>query len=672
MKKFLSVWMALAVAVALSGCKDDDPEAAPEPTPEPEPTPVEIVQPVTVRGTLNFADISAVWAEGDRLGLYCDEVVSGEETGVANLALTLEEGAGTTTATFANSLKMGADTMHLFYGYYPYNEAAGDASTAVAGRIAAEQSASDSVWVRSTFVGSASVLPTKSVVAGESEGEPEIEVIDPAVVSFEMTNLFAVLDFTIGTDGFGIGETVSELTVRGGEGAVLCGAFTADLTASPVVPVFDENEAADSVVIRFDGAQVAEGEMIRAGIVINPGDYTGKELSVSLKVGEYTLEYTFEGGNYEADGVYPVRLDITDQFTTNLNENGVYANSYIVTEPGTKYKFDARVQGNGQATTGIVPVTIDPKYAFVVWESSDELGGVIADVALGEDGFVTFTTSDSIGGNALIAVTDGIETEDFPLGTILWSWHIWSTDYSADSDVKCLNADGEAFMFMDRNLGALSTVPQSTDSYGLKYQWGRKDPFYYNGILSNGSVTTGVVTDDEHYGWMKGSYYPDGEDESIAYTIMYPTVFFSGSWASGYDWYYGTGASAADRNNDLWGNPDGTTGVKTIYDPCPAGYMVAPQTAFTGFAKSGDYTDGWYFPTEDGRIYFPACGYLNYSSGVIVAGDRFGHYGFYWTSAPKENMYQALSFKIESMAINASQVAQRACGNAVRCVREQR
>ena len=670
MRKFYSIWIALAVAaVCLSGCKDNGGDPDPDPDPEPTPAPVETVQPVTVRGTLNSAYISAVWAEGDRLGLYCDQVVSDEVTGVANLALTLSEGEGTATATFANSLEMGADTTHLFYGYYPYNETAGTASTTVSGRVATEQSASDSVWVRSMFVGSASVLPTKSVVAGEDETESEIEVIDPAVVSFELNGLFAVLDFTIGTDGFGIGETVSELTVRGSEGDVLSGAFTADLTASPVVPVFDETDAADSVVIRFDGALVAENETIHTGIVINPGDYTGKELSVSIKVGAYTLEYTFEGGNYEADGVYPVRLDITDQFTTNLNENGVYANSYIVSEPGTKYKFDARVQGNGQTTAGIVPAAIDPQYAFVVWESSDEFGGVIADVALGEDGFVTFTTSDVIGGNALIAVTDGVKTDDFPLGAILWSWHIWSTDYSADSDVKCLNADGEPFTFMDRNLGALSTVAESTDSYGLKYQWGRKDPFYYDGIPAAG-VTTGVVTDEEHYGWMKVSYYPDGEDESLAYSIMYPGAFFSGSYMSGYDWFYGGGYGVEDRNNDLWGNPDGTTGVKTIYDPCPAGYMVAPQTAFTAFAKSGDFTDGWYFPAEDGQIYFPAAGYLNFSSGVLSAGDRFGHYGYYWTSAPKENATYALGFKIESLAINASQMSQRACGYSVRCVRE--
>lgn len=675
MRKFLPVWMALAVAVALTACKDDDTEPAPGPGPGPGPEPdsVVVVQPVTVRGTLDVAsELSAVWPEGARLGLYCAEVVSDEATGVANLPLTLGEGAGTVTATFENSLKMGADTMHFFYGYYPYDEAAGASPTTVAGRIATEQSASDSVWMRSTLVGSASVLPTKSFASEGTDKEPEIEEIAPAVVSLGMTNLFAVLDFTIGTDGFAIGENVSELIVRGGEGAVLTGAFTADLTASPVVPAFVGNNASDSVVLRFDGVQVAEGETIRAGIVVNPGDYTGKELSVSLKVGGYTLEYAFDGGKYEADGVYPVRLDITDQFTTNLNEGGVYANSYIVGEPGTKYKFDARVQGNGQATTGIVPAAIDPKYAFVVWESSDELGGVIGNVTLGEDGFVTFTTSDQIGGNALIAVTDGIETEDFPLGTILWSWHIWSTDRTADSDVKCLNADGDSFTFMDRNLGALSIVPESTDSYGLKYQWGRKDPFYYNGILSNGTVTTGVVTDGEHYGWMKGSYYPEGEDESLAFSIMYPTAFFSGSYMSGYDWFYGGGYGVDDRDNNLWGNPDGTTGVKTIYDPCPAGYMVAPQKAFTGFAKSGDYTDGWIFPAEDGATtYFPACGYLNFSSGVLSAGDRFGHYGYYWTSAPKENAVQALGFKIESLAVNPSQMSQRACGYAVRCIREQ-
>ena len=127
MRKFLPVWMALAVAVALTACKDDDTEPAPGPGPGPGPEPdsIVVVQPVTVRGTLDVAsELSAVWPEGARLGLYCAEVVSDEATGVANLPLTLGEGAGTVTATFENSLKMGADTMHFFYGYYPYDEAA--------------------------------------------------------------------------------------------------------------------------------------------------------------------------------------------------------------------------------------------------------------------------------------------------------------------------------------------------------------------------------------------------------------------------------------------------------------------------------------------------------------------------------------------------------------------
>ena len=60
--------------------------------------------------------------------------------------------------------------------------------------------------------------------------------------------------------------------------------------------------------------------------------------------------------------------------------------------------------------------------------------------------------------------------------------------------------------------------------------------------------------------------------------------------------------------------------VKTVYDPCPAGFHVPATNAFTGFTPTGEssnipcvtggWDDGWHFNNKqtnhDATLYFPA------------------------------------------------------------------
>jgi len=72
-------------------------------------------------------------------------------------------------------------------------------------------------------------------------------------------------------------------------------------------------------------------------------------------------------------------------------------------------------------------------------------------------------TAGSTTGNAVVAVKVG--------GVIRWSWHIWVVDPS-DRPKESGSAG-----FMDRNLGAITNTPGLVSTFGLHYQWGRKDPF---------------------------------------------------------------------------------------------------------------------------------------------------------------------------------------------------
>ena len=107
----------------------------------------------------------------------------------------------------------------------------------------------------------------------------------------------------------------------------------------------------------------------------------------------------------------------------------------------------------------------------------------------------------TLGGSGAIAAYN--ESDE-----ILWSWHIWVTDYNPDAtgnqDVQTpVNKRKLKFEYgsytgnlpmMDRNLGAAAgyiTLPpdelEKSKTNGFYYQWGRKDPF--RGSYSNINIS---------------------------------------------------------------------------------------------------------------------------------------------------------------------------------------
>ena len=79
--------------------------------------------------------------------------------------------------------------------------------------------------------------------------------------------------------------------------------------------------------------------------------------------------------------------------------------------------------------------------------------------------------------------------------------------------------------------------------------------------------------------------------------------------------------------------------VKTVYDPCPAGFHVPESNAFTGFVPVGgsDLREGAYFYNKatnpDAKIYFYGKLARNHTSGDIYEEMQAAPpYGFYWTA----------------------------------------
>ena len=149
---------------------------------------------------------------------------------------------------------------------------------------------------------------------------------------------------------------------------------------------------------------------------------------------------------------------------TDLSAAGT-ANSYIAPRMQEIYLFDATVQGSGRATTGITPQKLEGTSARLIWQTGTAERAVVCDV--GYNGrrisFRTVRPSE--------ATLIGLFDKD---GDCIWSWHIWSVDYDPATMAQTYSSGA---VFMDRNIGALTTDCTQPSSRGLYYQWGRKDPF---------------------------------------------------------------------------------------------------------------------------------------------------------------------------------------------------
>ncbi len=268
------------------------------------------------------------------------------------------------------------------------------------------------------------------------------------------------------------------------------------------------------------------------------------------------------------------------------------ANCYIVA-PEATLEFNGRLQGCSADT-----IEGDPAQAGVMWESAGadikvKEGDVVASATFSKETGLITVKAGKTPGNALVVIEDAVSN-------VLWSWHIWVTDYDPSKGCYQQDAKGKVIM-MDRNLGALSATPGDPLSLGLFYQWGRKDPFpgvpgdcvYNEGISISGlSSKNSAVTPD-----------------AIGYAIAHPTTLL---YANDYQTWIST-ASQATAAQDLWTK---TTRNKSNYDPCPAGYAVPWQNDYAWYtnftaANMTFAASGFTFTYDAHSTYYPAAGYLN-------------------------------------------------------------
>jgi hypothetical protein len=298
------------------------------------------------------------------------------------------------------------------------------------------------------------------------------------------------------------------------------------------------------------------------------------------------------------------------------------------------YCFIATIVGNGKS--GIISSgaqtlyptseSIEPVAAYLMWESQL---GLISDVEL-KYGYVRFKLPDSSArGNAVIAVYDKNEN-------VLWSWHVWITDSPSE---QTFSLGGHDVTFLDRNLGATAATCNSEATalatYGLYYQWGRKDPsmgpptYNYSPINLNTAPYYDSYSDEKSAAEVVQFAQPTLRNgvENPMYLILptgQPQSYI-------FNWLY-------ERYDFLWGY-DRATGMttKTIYDPCPFGYRV-PSSELnalfsTGSGQAGTY--GYTRTVSGQQFFFPYTGFKGVDMGLnsLVCAWKFvGQKGDYQSS----------------------------------------
>ena len=197
------------------------------------------------------------------------------------------------------------------------------------------------------------------------------------------------------------------------------------------------------------------------------------------------------------------------------------------------------------------------------------------------------------GGSGVIAAYDGANGT----GNILWSWHVWVTDYRPDAsgietvltpeNKRKFKLGSTNTVMMDRNLGAYEgavSIPGTTlersRTSGFHYQKGRKDPF-------PSSYTTEKNMPEVYKFTLSATSPPKhimNRYEANGIRAIVPRSISSGATTLQNAYQHPVSISGSqfyDNNNGQWCTEYESVKwdvTKTVHDPCPAGWRV-PQAA---------------------------------------------------------------------------------------------
>lgn len=528
-------------------------------------------------------------------------------------------------------------------------------------------------------------------------------------------------------------ETMESMTITTTSGLKIGGKATVDLS-DPVAPKL--KEGTDKEIDWTFNTSSALGSPFSRSVMLFPAVAAGEEMKIVCTTDLHIITF-YAKPTQDLSAGKVLRFPINEKFTadgtdfryTVEDKPGIPTfyyygphNCYLISGTDqvdivvTPYKSNPRFRKTGT----LAPEALQPTKAKLLWKESTLTGINVAETISSNKVAVTGIAGT---GNAVVAITDASDN-------ILWSYHIWVPEIDPTDGLLTYAipsssiGSGSTYEVMPIALGAMNkatvavdgtaTTESNAKSFGLYYQWGRKDPLGRpSTITASGDsyVATSFVGLSGITKWNQPENMCDLSTNSaitpntidvdmIGYATRNPTQFiYDTKDAHNYDW-------VIKKNDHLWGNGSGylyprksqTDKIyKSIYDPCPDGYRVAPKDLWNRFTVDGgnygsqDTDDkrnatfnaanrnslgtqrGYFFyytatPFQTGETdFYPASGCRYRASGALA---NVGSYGCSWSSSPTQSSTYAGYLHFVATYVYPQYNSSRAFGFPVRCVRE--
>lgn len=526
---------------------------------------------------------------------------------------------------------------------------------------------------------------TPSEVLGKTVVSTLPLVSTPSEGTLAFSNLFGGVMFRP-YDYMGMGVNIQKIRIASTDGKALAGVATIDLSTGKMTG-FEGTETelefkyGDTAISSKKGfiAYIPAGEY--EGLVITAIDNSGRMFPVTTgaitvnagkvkKLAELPLTIYYGKANcYQvAPGTTSVTIDATPFYTyrsdydvtkgnvirvTNGNMSGLGADASVLwqqEEGSTATDLTGTASSSKEADGAVVKGTLEIDRKFTAGEAT-----------------ITVPLTGNKG-NAVIALWSVDSNNERK--NIVWSFHIWVSDVN---DVAC-NTSAGSYKILDRNIGA-TTIDGTLDSFGVNYQWGRKDPFPRDFSAQSGTSTNGdLLRTAERASSTNLNYSIQNPDTRVVYTgntsgAKWLPTSINGLW--GYDGVHGDSGAAKKV----------TSTVKTVYDPCPAGYKVPALVYLTSIGDLNSKSNavsgkGYNMSTGSSTTFFPYGGYVRISK-TTRANDYQTYRGYIWTAVNRSDTQGAYLFRYNQDGIQQNNNSIGAniytyCGDAlpVRCVKE--
>ena len=485
----------------------------------------------------------------------------------------------------------------------------------------------------------------------------------------------------------------------------LAGDYTIDIskavgTSGYQGPVFIAGKGANKVTASVTGGNpITQYDETSPYVwfIVNPVTIKSNECLVAIfETDRYRIISTFDVTELKANNVYILPVEakqsntVSDVIIATYFPKAEASNCYVVPHAGICQIPLFKI--SGEALRG---ATVDWLWAskenggagFDIKELIDPATIVYSESATNEnDNYVSFRVGSDFGrytkGNVILALKNAN-------GDVVWTWHIWITD-----DLKDLMHNG-GFMFLDRNIGALSPQMGATpvDNFGFVYQWGRKDPFMGGDGKSNEATTAVMsvanansIVNNADKRWPNRSTTMQTAD----FARLNPMTFICNNVSPAppdgeADWLSG-GVTTRWSEND-----------KTDNDPCPVGYRVpnknemmtlhsAVETNITNllyFRNSGNYHWTYFYdchcPFDITNTTWPAAGmrqgrfaYKGNVGAQLISSGTAAVRGscVYWTSTPFNAYGSYRIYTANTTIYSEDEYGDNADAYSIRCVQE--